>query len=432
MRKLLGNEEFCLQLDAHSTMAQHWDAGLTQEWQTTANEFAVLSTIPVSTKSMSSSEATLVPRQCEIILEENGVPNYNREADAYVDGLSRPLLSHSWSAAFSFAKCHLEETVPYDPFSAFAMTVEQFVRYARMWTRGYDTYTPTKNYVFHDYGEQKNGHGDNEWFKQFLKNQLRLKAIDRAKLVLELPGLSEESDTIDADRANMGVYGLGQRRTLAQMKKFINYETDKEHENHMVSGLGCVEELSLVRYESKISPLADLHYDGATKLDPYPIFPLRTLPIFSKHHVISAEGAKHLPDQLDTEHLVIAVDETDESAKIIEAANNSLGSRLQGFAAGLRRHNPMAAIGPVLLEQSNLPSSSLLFVLWILGLMTWYFLFALKQHSLLAARGRGGDEKNWLSKATASATNNTNSSSSTKKTTSSSAAGRKTKMVKDV
>lgn len=51
--------------------------------------------------------------------------------------LERPLLSHGWSAAYSFSKCHLEESVPYDPFSHYAMPVEQFVRYARMWTRGY-------------------------------------------------------------------------------------------------------------------------------------------------------------------------------------------------------------------------------------------------------------------------------------------------------
>lgn len=50
--------------------------------------------------------------------------------------LEKPLLSHSWSAAYSFSKCHLEESVPYDPFSHYAMPVEQFVRYARMWTRG--------------------------------------------------------------------------------------------------------------------------------------------------------------------------------------------------------------------------------------------------------------------------------------------------------
>jgi len=51
--------------------------------------------------------------------------------------LKKPVLSHAWSAAFSFAKCHLEESAPYDPFAMYAMPIEQFTRYARFWTRGY-------------------------------------------------------------------------------------------------------------------------------------------------------------------------------------------------------------------------------------------------------------------------------------------------------
>jgi len=57
-------------------------------------------------------------------------------ADGFVVGLKQPLLGHTWSAAFSFAKCHLEESAPYDPFAHYAPKVEEFSRYARFWTRG--------------------------------------------------------------------------------------------------------------------------------------------------------------------------------------------------------------------------------------------------------------------------------------------------------
>jgi hypothetical protein len=50
--------------------------------------------------------------------------------------LEKPLLSHGWSAAFSFAKCHFEESVPHDPFAPWAKPIEQFPSYARLWTRG--------------------------------------------------------------------------------------------------------------------------------------------------------------------------------------------------------------------------------------------------------------------------------------------------------
>jgi hypothetical protein len=53
-----------------------------------------------------------------------------------VEHLKKPLLSHAWSSAFSFAKCHLEESAPYDPFSPYVSGIEQFSRYSRLWTRG--------------------------------------------------------------------------------------------------------------------------------------------------------------------------------------------------------------------------------------------------------------------------------------------------------
>lgn len=45
--------------------------------------------------------------------------------------LDKPLLANTWSSAFSFAKCHLEESVPYDPFSPYIMGGEQFPRFVR-------------------------------------------------------------------------------------------------------------------------------------------------------------------------------------------------------------------------------------------------------------------------------------------------------------
>ena len=61
--------------------------------------------------------------------------------DGKAENLKKPLLSHAWSAGFSFSKCHLEESAPYDPFTEYTMGVEQFSRFARFWTRGY---VPTK------------------------------------------------------------------------------------------------------------------------------------------------------------------------------------------------------------------------------------------------------------------------------------------------
>lgn len=81
VHKVLANEEFCLQMDAHSQLAPDWDVSLKQEWKATGNEFAVLSTIPPAANDMKDflpsslgAKAKQVPRQCKISFRDNGVP----------------------------------------------------------------------------------------------------------------------------------------------------------------------------------------------------------------------------------------------------------------------------------------------------------------------------------------------------------------------
>jgi hypothetical protein len=147
-RKVLGNEEFCMQIDAHSDFVKDWDKVAREEWRKTQNEFGVISHVPArladkAAYQVGGAQINEVPRQCMLRFLDNGFPDYfspvhpDGKSDGKVVDLQRPLLGHGWSAAFSFAKCHLEETVPYDIFSVWAMPVEQFSRFARMWTRGY-------------------------------------------------------------------------------------------------------------------------------------------------------------------------------------------------------------------------------------------------------------------------------------------------------
>ena len=88
VHKVLGNEEFCLQMDAHTRLAPDWDALMTNEWKSIGNEFAVLSTIPPAITDMDTmlptgSKATQVPRQCMVRFQENGVPVRDTMADAF-------------------------------------------------------------------------------------------------------------------------------------------------------------------------------------------------------------------------------------------------------------------------------------------------------------------------------------------------------------
>ena len=235
-RKILGNEEYCMQIDAHTDFVKGWDDIAKEEWRKTNNEFAIISTVPADTKDRSDFESWTgskhgnVPRQCVVKRSETQIPEYESPADGLVDDIKEPLLSHAWSSAFSFSKCHLEETVPYDPFVTYVFGAEQFARFARFWTRGYDVYTPTRNIVFHD--RESNGHDIKEWFKQ-RRERLRKQGLARVKLQLDI---APEIPNPEVAHANLGIYGLGKRRTLDQLDAFVGIDVKKGRGNHAVCG----------------------------------------------------------------------------------------------------------------------------------------------------------------------------------------------------
>lgn len=272
-RKALGDEEYCLQIDAHSMVVPHWDTLLRDEFAVIGNEFGIISTVPPPVDGMKELmpggvRQTEVPRTCAIRFQENGFPDYHSPADGKVFDLEEPLLSLGWSAAFSFSKCHLEEAVPYDPFATYSKPIEQFSRYMRLWTRGYDTYTPTRNIVFHDYGPNPvEGIRKDEWYAP-RRNRFRKAAIQRVKLAA---GMRPEATSTQI--ANLGLYGPGKRRTMEQLQEFINIKLATKKGN-VGENLLCGN-LDYVKYERHVSPTANLH-DQPDDLEPQPDFPLRT------------------------------------------------------------------------------------------------------------------------------------------------------------
>lgn len=329
-RKVLGNEEYCMQIDAHSDFVKNWDTLLKEEWKHTKNEFAVISTVPppISEKNdlqPGGSKEREVPRACAVrFMQHNGVPMYDSPADFTAVNLEKPLLSHTWSAAFSFAKCHFEESVPNDSFSYYAKPVEQVTRFARMWTRGYDVYTPTKNLVFHEYRPQDNGHGNDEWFKH-QKPRFRSAAVERAKMILEA---KTDEPLTNVDRANIGIYGLGKRRTLKQLQDFMHVDFLALRDN-AGEQLECVGH-EWVPYDENISPTTPMH-DNPSDLESQPQYPLRTNMVFYEQ----------------------VIEEPLSLVKVSHALPNKT---------------------MVHVERSG-PSGTMLFLLWIFGLVVWFAVF---------------------------------------------------------
>lgn len=179
--------------------------------------------------------------------------------------------------------------------------------------------------MFHDYGKQENGHGDNEWFKN-RRDRFRKMSIARAKTALQMPD-GDESETA---QANLGLYGLGKRRTMEQFQEFTNINLRTQKGNHG-AGDKCTN-LQWVPYDFSISPMENL-FDKPDNLDPQPEYPLRTEFKFY-------EQVADAPAMLDFD-----VNEGKEEA------------------LDTLEHTAMNVAQP------NSPPASLIFVLWVFGLI---------------------------------------------------------------
>lgn len=76
-RKILGNEEYCMQVDAHTRFVPMWDEKVKGEWLGTANEFGIISTQPATLGEADQGDQT-VPRLCTVDFLEVGIPVSSR------------------------------------------------------------------------------------------------------------------------------------------------------------------------------------------------------------------------------------------------------------------------------------------------------------------------------------------------------------------
>ena len=216
-----------------------------------------------------------------------------------VEELTKPLLSYSWSSSFSFSKCHLETSVPYDNFITQLYDTEDFTRYARMFTRGYDVYTPTTNIVYHDYKNTLDiGYGKGMTYRRSSwphDDNEKNESITRVHSVL---GIDKDGSN-NEEQVKLGIYGLGKLRSLEQLEEFVGINIKKKignaekptcgklgwvpyqiigNENNFI--LDNQSDSSLHRSKERIlmpaSPMDNLNHD-VDDLEPQPEFPKRTV-----------------------------------------------------------------------------------------------------------------------------------------------------------
>ena len=141
------------------------------------------------------------------------------------------LLRHGvWCACFSFNRCHLHLSVPFDPNLHGLFDGEELPFGVRAWTSGYDLYTPIITPLAHIYSDVAEGRRGNRskfiWWNNTGLPKSRRTAASRVRSLL---GIHQNSQSDLIGRP----YGLGTRRSLDQYKSMMatNFSSRPLHRN---------------------------------------------------------------------------------------------------------------------------------------------------------------------------------------------------------
>ncbi|KAG1706666.1 hypothetical protein DVH05_027518 [Phytophthora capsici] len=242
-QKLIRNEEFCLQLDGHSIFTNLWDENLLAEWKRVDNEMAVLSTYLhhihdfVKENGDNALSASL-PHLCSTMRGSNGLV---RTVGASMISKSKfPQLEALWGAGLSFNKCHAERRVPVDSHTLWMFDGEEFLRASRLWTNGYDMYSPSElgSVIYHNYSKVPARFEHITVDPQVKKRESEM-AVNRFNHLVGKP-IKGMVDTYELDK-----YGFGSVRSFDTYLKFsgVNFQEG-------VNDTGSCEQLHWVPYEN--------------------------------------------------------------------------------------------------------------------------------------------------------------------------------------
>jgi hypothetical protein len=150
MTDLYTNEDFCLQIDAHSRFEQGWDEALLLEWQACKDPKAVLSAYPTAFEYDKQGQVVFTPYPkvgaMSVDKFNQNIPIFKGSMHGDPAPTRRPILGTS--AGFIFGPGAVFE-VPYVREVCFMG--EEFVRAFQLYSHGFNLYAPNVLPVHHLY-----------------------------------------------------------------------------------------------------------------------------------------------------------------------------------------------------------------------------------------------------------------------------------------
>jgi hypothetical protein len=231
LQALYGGEDFFLSIDSHMRFAPNWDVLLLNEWNDCENTKAVLSCYP---RAFQDEQQLKVDSAASILTIANmpkpGIPRFDG-VDLSVRP-KKPARGIYCAAGFCFGPGRILLDFSVDP--NFYFDQEEIVLALKLWTFGYDVFSPTRHYIFHRYKtdepdvQQRQLHWEDysNWWK------LNDAAVSRFRSLVE-PSIKSEKESLRSLRD----FPLGNKRGLSEFMEIsgLDFQTEVFHEPKVVA-----------------------------------------------------------------------------------------------------------------------------------------------------------------------------------------------------
>merc|ERR1712129_390533 len=227
-------------MDSHTAFVADWDVILIGMHKQLNNDYAVLSTYPKPLKHTTVWHYEVPPINAKSpmyvicstdMLTDKVTKSFKLKPARVIDNQGKPILSAYFAAGYSFQRGHRLMNVPYDPYSAYLFDGEEVSMAIRMWTHGYDFYTPNVDVAYHLYSPNNAKIRPVFWsFEWNVKSKIARESEYRVNFILGLHEKFHPDRRKELyDLREMDKYGLGDKRDVWQFYNFtrINLDTFK-------------------------------------------------------------------------------------------------------------------------------------------------------------------------------------------------------------
>lgn len=210
---LYQGETWYAQIDSHTRFAKGWDTLAIANAKRCPSKKAILTHYPRKMEEFGGDHKG-VPVLCRSKFDGHGIPTFESLImDPPMDGVPRkvPFVS----GGFVFMPGSAVRDVPFDPDLPHLFQGEEILHSARLWTSGYDFFTPLDNIVYHQYSRKG---APKFWqdVKGFHSQQAETLRKVRRLLGLEQPPVTGYQ------------YGMGKVRSLEDYWKFAGVDVLKK------------------------------------------------------------------------------------------------------------------------------------------------------------------------------------------------------------